>query len=132
MNIIRFEFFKNNADIASAEYDNSDTIRFLFPTKEDGYLSIGPRIIKVEGGGANINLQSFSDGVQGCYLCIEGQRFELPSLDKIGKYFRMAAPSNNSAMARVVYLKELEARVDEMEKRLAKAEEKIFGRRTIL
>ena len=132
MNIIRFEFFKNNADIASAEYDNSDTIRLLFPTKEDGYLSIGPRIIKVEGGGANINLQSFSDGVQGCYLCIEGKRFELPSLDKIGRYFRMANPSTGSAMARVNYLKELESRLEKMEERLLAAEEKIYGRRTVI
>lgn len=132
MNIIKFEFFKNNADIASADYDNSEILRFIFPTSEDGYLSIGPRIIKVEGGTADINLKNFSDGVQGCYLCIEGKRFELPSLDKIGRYFRMANPSVGSAMARVNYLKELECRLEKMEERLLAAEEKIYGRRTVI
>ena len=132
MNKIKFEFFMQNADISAAEYDSTTEVLFIFPTDEDGYLSIGPRIIKVDGGKAMITLSDFSNGVQGCYLCIEGKRFELPSLEKLGRLFRMSGPSEGSAMARVAYLKEQEARVDALERRLVIAEEKIFGKGGIL
>ena len=132
MNTLKFEFFMQNADLSAAEYDSSDTVVFIFPTEEDGYLSIGPRLIKVERGRAEINLSGFSDGTQGCYLCLEGKRFELPSLEKLGRLFRMSGPTEGSAMARVAYLKEQEARVSEMERRLTVAEEKIFGKGGIL
>ncbi len=121
-----------NADISSAEYDSSDKVLFIFPTEEEGYLSIGPRIIKVERGRAEINLSDFSDGTQSCYLCLEGKRFELPGLEKFGRLFRMSGPTEGSAMARVAYLKEQEARVCELERRLTHAEEKIFGKGGIL
>ena len=132
MNKIKFEFFKSCADIASAEYDGTDKLLLLFPIEEDGYLSIGPRIIKAEGGQVTVDLASVSDGVQDCYLCINGERIELPKLEKIGRLFRMSAPSESSAMARVAYLKEQEERMAEIENRLAIAEEKIFGRKGIL
>ena len=132
MNKIKFEFFKNSADISSAEYDSTDKILFLFPTEEEGYLSIGPRIIKVTDGQAEIDLKSFSDGTQGCYLCIEGKRFELPSLEKLGRLFRMSCPSEGSAMARVAYLKEMEGRLSALETRLEEMEKKIVGRKGIL
>lgn len=132
MNKIKFEFFKNSADILSAEYDSTDKILFLFPTEEEGYLSIGPRILKVIGGSVEIDLKSFSDGIQGCYLCIEGKRFELPSLEKLGRLFRMSSPSEGSAMARVAYLKEQEARLVALEERLDEMEKKIIGRKGIL
>lgn len=132
MNIIKFEFFKNNADIASATYDSSDIIRFEFPAKTDGYLSIGPRIIKVEDGIADIELSKLSDGVNGCYLCMLGNRFELPSLDKIGRLFRLTPTKESSAMSRVQYLKDLEKKLNDMEQRLIKAEERIYGRVVIL
>lgn len=132
MNKIKFEFFMQNADISAAEYDSSGQVAFIFPTDEDGYLSIGPRLIKVERGMAQITLSDFSDGTQGCYLCIEGKRFELPSLEKLGRLFRMSGPSEGSNIARVAYLKEQEERVDELERRLTLAEEKIFGKGGIL
>jgi hypothetical protein len=132
MNKIKFEFFKSCADIASAEYDGTDKLLLIFPTEEDGYLSIGPRIIKAEGGQARVDLVSVSDGVQDCYLCINGERIELPKLEKIGRLFRMSTQSDSSAMARVAYLKEQEDKMAELEERLAIAEEKIFGRKGIL
>lgn len=132
MNVIKFEFFKNNADIAATSYDSTEIVRFEFPTKSDGYLSVGPRIVKVENGIADIDLTKLSDGVNGCYLCINGNRFELPSLDKIGRLFRLLPPKESSQMSRVQYLKELEKRLADMEKRLAKAEDKIYGRVVIL
>jgi hypothetical protein len=132
MNKIKFEFFKNSADISSAEYDSTDKILFLFPTEEEGYLSIGPRLMKVIGGEVEIDLKSFSDGHHVCYLCIDGKRFELPSLEKLGRLFRMSGPSEGSAMARVAYLKEQEARLEVLEVRLDEMEKKIVGRKGIL
>lgn len=132
MNRIKFEFFKSCADVASVEYDGTDQLLFLFPTEEDGYLSIGPRIIKAQKGQAMIELALISDGVQDCYLCIHGERIELPRLEKIGRLFRMSAPSERSAMARVAYLKEQEKRILELEERLAITEENIFRKRGIL
>ena len=132
MNKIKFEFFKNSADISSAEYDNTDKILFLFPTEEEGYLSIGPRLMKVMEGGVEIDLKGFSDGHHSCYLCVDGKRFELPSLEKLGRLFRISGPSEGSAMARVAYLKEQEARLDGLEMRLDEMEKKIVGRKGIL
>lgn len=132
MNKIKFEFFKSCADVASAEYDGTDKLLLLFPTEEDGYLSIGPRIMKAERGQATIDLATISDGVQDCYLCIGGERIELPKLEKIGRLFRISSPSEGSAMARVAYLKELEDRINGLEERLCIAEEKIFRKRGIL
>lgn len=121
-----------NADLSAAEYDSSDKLLFLFPTDEDGYLSIGPRLIKAERGRAEVNLSDISDGVQACYLCLDGKRFELPSLEKLGRLFRMSCPSEGSEMARVTYLKAQEEKLYELERRLRVAEEKIFGKGVIL
>ena len=132
MNKINFEFFMQNADISAAEYDGTDKALFIFPTEEDGYLSVGPRIIKMKRGRAEVDLSCLSDGTQGCYLCIEGIRYELPALEKLGRFFRMSSPPEGSLMARVAYLKELEKRLDTLEERLRAAEEKIFGKGGIL
>lgn len=121
-----------NADIAAAEYDGTDKALFIFPTEEDGYLSVGPRLIKMKRGRAEIDLSCLSDGTQGCYLCMEGVRYELPDLEKLGRFFRMSSPPEGSNMARVNYLKELEGRVDALEERLRVAEEKILGKGGIL
>ena len=132
MNRIKFEFFKNQAEISAAEYDSTDKMRFIFPAPISGYLSVGPRIIKVENGEAEIDLSTFSDGTLGCYLLAEGGRYDLPGIEKIGRLFRMMKTGEAAAMARVKYIKELEARLIRVEKQLALAEEKIFGRREIL
>ena len=132
MNRIKFEFFKNQAEISAAEYDSTDKVRFIFPSPIDGYLSVGPRILKVENGETTLDLSTFSDGTLGCYLLAEGERYDLPSIEKFGKLFRMMKPGEGAAMAKVAYLKELEARLIQVEKQLAFAEEKIFGRREIL
>ena len=132
MNKIRFEFFKSCADVASAEYDSTDKVLFIFPAETEGYLSIGPRLMRVEGAQAEIDIKSFSDGVHTCYLCIGEGRFELPSFEKLGRLFRMSQASQGSPMARVNYLKELEGRIAQLEERLASAEEKIYGRKVIL
>ena len=132
MNKIKFEFFGNCADIASADYDGSDKVKFIFPTADEGYLSVGPRLLKVVGGEVEIDLKAFADGVMDCYLCIKEIRYELPGLEKLGRLFRMSGPSEGSAMARVVYLKEQEARIEMLEMRLSEAEKKIFGRGGIL
>lgn len=132
MNIIKFEFFKNHAEISSAEYDSTDKVCFVFPTQPEGYLSVGPRIIKVEGGEATLDLSTFSDGTLGCYLLAEGERYDLPGIEKLGRLFRMMKTGEAAAMAKVAYIKDLEARLFKVEKQLALAEEKIFGRREIL
>lgn len=132
MNKITFEFFMQNADIAAAEYDGTDKALFIFPTEKDGYLSVGPRLIKMERGRSEIDLSRLSDGTQGCYLCMDGVRYELPTLEKLGRFFRMSPPPEGSLMARVTYLKELEKRIDTLEERLRGAEEKIFGKGGIL
>ena len=132
MNRIKFEFFKNQAEISTAEYDSTDKVRFTFPSPIEGYLSVGPRIIKVEDGEATLDLSTFSDGTLGCYLLAEGERYDLPGIEKFGRLFRMMKTGEAAAMARVAYLKELEARLIKMEEKLAFAEEKIFGRREIL
>ncbi len=132
MNVVKFEFFKNTAAIASAEYDSSEKIKFIFSDSGDGYLSIGPRLIKTKDGMAEVELYDFSDGTHGCYLCVGGKRYELPSLEKLGRLFRFSPIQSTADMARVCYLKELEGKVLDLEKRLSQAEEKIYGRRAIL
>lgn len=132
MNKIKFEFFKNNADVASAEYDSTDRVLFIFPEAISGYLSLGPRILRVEAGEADIDLGCLPDGVFSCYLCFGEKRIELPSLEKLGRLFGMSHSSPGSELARVTYLKEQEARMDSLEERLILAEKKIFGGKGIL
>lgn len=132
MNKIKFEFFNRCADVASTEYDGTDKVLLVFPTDADAYLSIGPRIFKAEGGKAIIDVSELSDGIQDCYLCLGEERIEVPKFEKLGRLFRISLSSDGSATARVVYLKEQERRIDELERRLKSAEEKIFGRKGIL
>lgn len=99
MNKIKFEFFKNVAEISEESYDGSEELALSFAGAGDGYLSIGPRIIRVEDGEARFSLGSFSEGIHGCYLMLEGQRYELPSLEKAQRQIRMVT---NAIRARVL------------------------------
>lgn len=132
MNRIKFEFFKNVAEVSEESFDGSDELSLCFAGAGDGYLSVGPRIIRVEGGQAKLNLGSLSEGIHGCYLMLDGERYELPGLEKTQRQIRTVAIAVRAQRARVKYLKDLEARLIALEADMARANEKIFGKKGII
>ncbi|MBQ9733388.1 MAG: hypothetical protein IJV74_04040 [Clostridia bacterium] len=132
MNKINFEFFKNVAEVSEESYDGSEELSLHFAGAGEGYLSVGPRIIKVEGGKASFSLGSFSEGIHGCYLMLDGQRYELPSLERTQRQIRMVESTVRAERARVKYLKDLEARILALEADMARANERIFGKKGII
>lgn len=132
MNIINFEIFNSFAEVSQESLDGSDQVEFRFANAPSGYLSIGPRIIKVENGSATFALAGFGSGTHGCYLMVDGRRIELPTLEKSDRLFRMVRSSARADAARVKYLKDLESRIVELETDMAAAKEKILGRKGIL
>ena len=132
MNKIKFEFFNDFAEVSEATLDGTDQVELHFPKTDEGYLSIGPRIIKVEGGVGRFNLSAFGSGTHGCYLMINGRRIELPALEKQDRLFRMVRCQDRAELSRIAYLKGLEHRLALLEEDMLGAKEKIFGRKGII
>ncbi len=132
MNEIKFEFFKNVAEVSEESYDGSEELSLRFAGAGDGYLSIGPRIIRVQSGQAKLSLGSLSEGIHGCYLMLDGERYELPGLEKTQRQIRTVTNAIRAQRARVKYLKDLEKRLLALEDDMARANEKIFGKKGII
>lgn len=132
MNKIKYELLKNIAAISEESFDGSDRLGLYFTDVQEGYLSIGHRIIPIKDGTAEISLSDFGNGIHSCYLMLHGEQIELPSIEKEDGLIRTVTNERRGELLRLRMMRELIARVDTIEVDSEALKNAVYGRKGIL
>ena len=127
MGKIILELFDREPEIISYEYKKEDFLCFEFTEKLSGYVQLDKRIEKLNGNSCLIDVRELPVGEHTPRLILEDITLDLPSLINENGAIYPSPHTLEEIGCLSLRERRLCRRVNELEERLTKIENKVFG-----
>ena len=132
MGKITLELFGRDCEIISYEYKKDDILCFEFTEELSGYIQLDNRVEKLNGKSCLINIRELPVGEHTPRLILEDMTLDLPSLTNENGAIYPSPHTVEEIGSLSLRERRLCRRVNELEGRLEKIENKVFGARIFL
>lgn len=127
MSKISIELFGSDAELAFFNDDGEKNIVFEFNEDLDGYISLGTAMSRIKGRSCSLDVRRIPDGKYQPHLILLNETIDLPTLSFLYGVIKPLSADSDYISRLSIGHKRLIKRVDELEERIEKLNERIVG-----
>lgn len=128
MSKIKLEIFDREVEVVSYLPERSRAFIIEFTEATDGYIVMGGQTVRIKGKECAVDIRAIKDGEHQPRLVLEDKTIDLPVIIKDLGIVRPKEREINEIGELSLREKRLMRRVSELEKRLDKISEMVYGR----